>query len=270
MDSLWLDGGRLYGFASRPARIARDDQFGIATLASVAPSYRGLAEWNDLSQFSDETALRYELLNGWGDSASVAVLQIGNEVELSEWGADLTSAFPGAPYQPLDMVAEIAKKTRVTQAPVMYVRAGRYSTIPPLPYEDVCGINQYTGRYSGRMDEIERDLAELSVQSLFANRPLMITEWNGPKYSWAGSGIGGVTPRGAAYYLERYWRALIDTPAVVGSSEFTLNWVIAPFEDLTNVSREEAWKKSSPAQPLQQSSACGPCAAGRSGIRSAE
>jgi len=92
------------------------------------------------------------------------------------------------------------------------------------------------------MEEIERDLAELAVQSAFANRPLMITEWMGPKYSWASGGIGGVTTRGAAYYLERYWRALIDTPGIVGSSEFTLNWVIAPFEDLTNQTREEAWR----------------------------
>ena len=34
----------------------------------------------------------------------------------------------------------------------------------------------------------------------------------------------------------------MDTPGIVGSAEFTLNWVIAPFEDLTNQSREEAFK----------------------------
>jgi hypothetical protein len=92
------------------------------------------------------------------------------------------------------------------------------------------------------MDEAPRDLAELAAEATLANRPIAITEWNGPKYSWATGGIGGITLRGAAYYLEKYWRAMMDTPGIVGSAEFTLNWVIAPFEDLTNQSREEAFK----------------------------
>jgi hypothetical protein len=140
------------------------------------------------------------------------------------------------------MVAELAGVEADPDSPIMYVRAGSFRQVPPLPHEEMCGINQYTGRYSGRIDEIDRNLAELAMEALFCDRPLLITEWNGPKYSWASSGIGGVTRRGAAYYLERYWRAMINTPGIAGSSEFTLNWVIAPFEDLTTQTREEAWK----------------------------
>ena len=241
-DDLWVDGVRHYGFGVSVRSCGWYDRQGIAQLASVAPGFRSLSGWAGLESFCDGYADRCALLDGAGDSASVAVLQVGNEVELAEWGCDLSGAFPLAPYQPLDAVAETVKNLELTTAPVMYVRAGRFTVIPPMPHEDVCGVNQYTGRYSGRMDEIERDLAELSVQAMFANRPLMITEWSGPKYSWASGGVGGVTTRGAAYYLERYWRGMIDTPGIVGSSEFTLNWVIAPFEDLTNLTRAEAWK----------------------------
>ena len=124
----------------------------------------------------------------------------------------------------------------------MYVRAASFNKVEPLPHEDISGINQYTGRYSGNLDEAPRDLAELAAEATLANRPIATTEWNGPKYSWATGGIGGITLRGAAYYLEKYWRAMTNTPGIVGSAEFTLNWVIAPFEDLTNQSREEAFK----------------------------
>lgn len=245
-DELWVDGVRHYGFKVSARLCGEHERQGVSLLAGAAPSFRSLTGWRDVEGFLDGYAARCARLDGAADSAAVTVLQVGNEVELAEWGADITGAFPLAPYQPIDGVAETAKRQGVTGAPVMYVRAGRFSVIPPMPHEDVCGVNQYTGRYSGRMEEIERDLAELAVQSVFANRPLMITEWMGPKYSWASGGIGGVTTRGAAYYLERYWRAMVDTPGIVGSSEFTLNWVIAPFEDLTNQTREEAWRERLP------------------------
>ena len=241
-DDLWLDGTRHYGFKIDTRTLGDHERQGLSLLAGAAPSYRALEGWGDVAKFLSAYENRCSLLEGTAKSRAVAVLQVGNEVELAEWGADLHTAFPGAPYQPLDMIAESVRRQGLTKAPVMYVRAGSLSVMPPLPHEDVCGVNQYTGRYSGRMDEIERNLAELAIQSMFADRPVMITEWMGPKYSWASGGIGGVTERGAAYYLERYWRGLIDTPGVVGSSEFTLNWVIAPFEDLTNQTREEAFR----------------------------
>ena len=78
----------------------------------------------------------------------------------------------------------------------MYVRAGTFRKVEPLPHEDISGINQYTGRYSGNLDEAPRDLAELAAEATLANRPIAITEWNGPKYSWATGGIGGITTRG--------------------------------------------------------------------------
>ena len=246
LDELWVDGLRHYGFQANARLLGEYERHGVALLAAAAPSYRSLRGWRDLEGFLDAYTARCARLDGALDRAAVTVLQVGNEVEQADWGADIAGAFPLAPYQPLDAVAETVKRLGVTSAPVMYVRAGHFSAIPPLPHEDVCGVNQYTGRYSGRMEEIERDLAELAVQSAFANRPLMITEWMGPKYSWATGGIGGVTPRGAAYYLERYWRALLETPGIVGSSQFTLNWVIAPFEDLTNRTREEAWRDRPP------------------------
>lgn len=239
---LWVDGARYYGFSLNPQNIRFHDACGISQLAGVAGNYAQLSDWSDLAQLSAAYTNKVSLLGSWNEHASVGILQVGNEVELNMWGADLNTAFPCAPYQPIDCVAQQLRAQQVSTAPIMYVRPGNFTTIPPLPHEDVCGVNQYTGRYHGRMEEIERDLAELGAYAILANRPWMITEWNGPKYSWATSGIGGVTPRGAAYYLERYWRGLLNSPGVVGSSEFTLNWIIAPFEDLTTQSREDAYR----------------------------
>lgn len=239
---LWVDGARYYGFSLKPQNIRFHETCGIAQLAGVAGNYAQLSDWNDLVQLAGAYTNKVNLMGSWHEHAAIGVLQVGNEVELNMWGADLNAAFPHAPYQPIDCVAQQLRAQQVSTAPIMYVRPGNFTTIPPLPHEDVCGINQYTGRYHGRMEEIERDLAELGAHALLANRPWMITEWNGPKYSWATGGIGGVTPRGAAYYLERYWRGLLNSPGVVGSSEFTLNWIIAPFEDLTTQSRAEAYR----------------------------
>ena len=239
---LWVDGARYYGFSLNPQSIRFHETSGIAQLAGVAGNYAQLRDWSDLPQLLSAYTNKVNRMGSWSEHAAVGILQVGNEVELNMWGADLNTAFPCAPYQPIDCVAQQLQAQKVSTAPVMYVRPGNFNTIPPLPHEDVCGVNQYTGRYHGRMEEIERDLAELGAHALLANRPWMITEWNGPKYSWATGGIGGVTPRGAAYYLERYWRGLLNSPGVVGSSEFTLNWIIAPFEDLTTQSREEAYR----------------------------
>lgn len=242
LDDLWVDGLRRYGLDTRASGTDVRDQLGVPFLHTLAPSYRSLKGWADMASFREHYAALYALLASQANRPFQAVIQAGNEVELACWGATLPEAFPGALYQPLDLGAELIGSDYARRSPVMYVRAGSFRSVPPLPHEDISGINQYTGRYSGRQDEVARDLAELARESLVCNRPLFITEWMGPKYSWATGGIGGVTRRGAAYYLERYWRAMIQTPGIVGSSEFTLNWVIAPFEDLTTQTREEAWK----------------------------
>lgn len=242
LDDLWVDGLRRYGLDNRSATWDVRDELGVPFLHTLAPNYRSLTSWADMPSFREHYAALYALIADQANRPFQAVVQAGNEVELACWGASLPEAFPGALYQPLDLGAELIGSDYARRSPVMYVRAGNFRSVPPLPHEDICGINQYTGRYSGREDEAGRDLAELARESLVCDRPLFITEWMGPKYSWATGGVGGVTPRGAAYYLERYWRAMIQTPGIVGSSEFTLNWVIAPFEDLTTQTREEAWK----------------------------
>jgi hypothetical protein len=243
---LWLDGTRAYGFRVEAAAWERSERLGLATLTGLAPSYRPLESWDDLATWEAEYAAACRRAVPFSDRPAQIVAQVGNEVELAAWGADLGTAFPDALYQPLDVAAAVLRREWDPAVPIMYVRAGTFREVPPLPHEQLCGVNQYTGRYSGRLDEVDRDLAELARYSLWADRPLMITEWMGPQYSWASSGVGGVSPRGAAYYLERYWRAMINTPGIVGSSEFTLNWVIAPFEDLTNQTRAEAWKDRPP------------------------
>lgn len=242
LADLWVEGGRFYGMRLNEAFWSLFERGAYAQLAAFYPSYKALKSWDDMWLFGEQMSFIAERLAQPSSHASSFVLQVGNEVELDSWGASINTAFPGTPFQPLDYVAGVLRRERLDSAPIMYVRAGHFNTVVPLPHEDVCGINQYTGRYGGRLDEVHRDLAELAAEAALFNRPLMITEWNGPKYSWATGGIGGVTIRGAAYYLERYWRGLMETPGVVGSAEFTLNWVIAPFEDLTNQSREEAWK----------------------------
>lgn len=242
LADLWVVGQRDYGMAVRPGKWDLFERAGLVRFASFAPRYAGLTGWGDVSHFARQLESTASRLRRHADRAFMATAQVGNEVELSVWGADLSQSFPDGLYHPLDVVAQIVAERVDPTAPVMYVRAGSFRAVPPLPHEEVCGVNQYTGRYSGRIDEIARNLAELARFSVFCARPLIITEWNGPKYSWASSGVGGVSPRGCAYYIEQYYRAMVDTPGIVGSSEFTLNWIIAPFEDLTNQTRDEAMR----------------------------
>ncbi len=243
---LWVDGVRRYGFALQPAEWDLFSEHGLGMFTSLAPNHRSLQGWDDVKPWVEDYQNDLGRAIPFSDSPHQLMAQSGNEAELTIWGASLRSAFPDALYQPLDLAARRLGQVVQPNAPVMYVRAGSFHQVPPLPHEQVSGVNQYTGRYSGRMEDIDRNLAELSRQALWADRPIMITEWMGPKYSWASTGVGGVTRRGAAHYLQRYWRAMIDTPGIIGSAEFTLNWVIGPFEDLTNQTREQAWKDRPP------------------------
>lgn len=241
-QDLWVEGHRTYGAVRSKQYWTNFERMGFGQIGFVSPSYRFLKSYNDMKMLLDGYDMDTPFLNRYMSYGSPFFIQVGNEVELVCWGADICAAFRETGFQPLDGIAEVVRRKRLDTAPVMYVRAGHYNRVEPLPHEDVSGINQYTGRYSGLLDQIHRSLAELGAQATLFNRPIAIMEWNGPKYSWGSTGIGGVTLRGAAYYLEKYWRAIVQTPGIVGSSEFTLNWVFAPFEDFTNQTREEAYK----------------------------
>ena len=242
LQDLWVEGQRNYGMPKNARHWENSEQYGVGRLSSFAPSYKSLRNFGDIDSLLRKYAFDLEQIIPLSANANSFVHQVGNEVELDSWGASINAAFPGTAFQPLDVIAQQLVDNQCNTVPVMYVRAGSFNKVEPLPHEDISGINQYTGRYSGNLDEAPRDLAELAAEATLANRPIAITEWNGPKYSWATGGIGGITLRGAAYYLEKYWRAMTNTPGIIGSAEFTLNWVIAPFEDLTNQSREEAFK----------------------------
>lgn len=246
LHDLWTEGTRFYGMTRSKSTWSLLEKHGITQLASATPSYKSLKSFDDLDQFLYDFDFSADLLAPLLSKASPQVIQVGNEVELDSWGASINDAFPQTAFQPLDAIAQKVRQRNLDNAPIMYVRAGHFKTVEPLPHEDISGINQYTGRYSGRLDEVPRDLAELAAEATLFNRPLAITEWNGPKYSWATSGIGGIHTRGAAYYLEKYWRAMIATPAIIGSAEFTLNWIYAPFEDLTNQTKEQAYLNRPP------------------------
>ena len=242
LQDLWVEGQRNYGMPKNARHWENSEQYGVGRLSSFAPSYKSLRNFGDIDSLLRKYAYDLEQIIPLSANANSFVHQVGNEVELDSWGASINAAFPGTAFQPLDVIAQQLVDNQCDTVPVMYVRAASFNKVEPLPHEDISGINQYTGRYGGNLDEAPRDLAELAAEATLANRPIAITEWNGPKYSWATGGIGGITLRGAAYYLEKYWRAMTNTPGIVGSAEFTLNWVIAPFEDLTNQSREEAFK----------------------------
>lgn len=242
LQDLWVEGQRNYGMPKNARHWENSEQYGVGRLSSFAPSYKSLRNFGDIDSLLRKYAYDLEQIIPLSANANSFVHQVGNEVELDSWGASINAAFPGTAFQPLDVIAQQLVDNQCDTVPVMYVRAASFNKVEPLPHEDISGINQYTGRYSGNLDEAPRDLAELAAEATLANRPIAITEWNGPKYSWATGGIGGITLRGAAYYLEKYWRAMTNTPGIIGSAEFTLNWVIAPFEDLTNQSREEAFK----------------------------
>ena len=242
LQELWVEGYRNYGMPKNTLHWQNGEHYGVGRLSSFAPSYKSLRDFGDIDSLLRKYSYDLEDIIPLSSRANSFVHQVGNEVELDSWGASINAAFPGTSFQPLDIIAQQLVDNNCDTVPIMYVRAATFNKVEPLPHEDISGINQYTGRYGGRMDEAPRDLAELAAEATLANRPIAITEWNGPKYSWATGGIGGITLRGAAYYLEKYWRAMVNTPGIVGSAEFTLNWVIAPFEDLTNQSREEAFK----------------------------
>ncbi|MBI4979311.1 MAG: hypothetical protein HZC28_17655 [Spirochaetes bacterium] len=242
---MWVDALREYGYSFSDERYAQASREGIGYYAAVAGPFKAMSDWGDALQAYE--AYRGQLAKAAPLSSHPSVLnwQVGNEVELDMWGASLSAAFPEAQWLPLERSAHVARET-LAPATVSYVRAGALKPIPVLPGEDIVGINQYTGRYGGRIEQIGARLDLYAKWCLVTGRTLAITEWNGPQYSWAGNGIGGVTERGSAYYVQRYFESMVDTPGIVYSSEFTLNWLLWRTEDLTTKTKTEEWKDRPP------------------------
>ncbi len=237
-DELWLDFQRTYGSSGSLLRGELSDALearGKGFLLSLAPDYAGIRRYETAADGME--AYREQLDDALGSlhRPSVLALQAGNEAELAVWGASLPTYYGDELWHVFDETIRAVREEIKPQVPVTYVRATHYRTVAPVPREDFSGVNQYTGRYFGRVATIPTDLATLSQTAAREARPFAITEWNGPKYSWASGGVSGVTEEGSADYIYRYFDAMLRTPLVTLSTEFTLNWVAGPLEDLTSV-----------------------------------
>jgi len=241
-DELWLDFQRQYGdtmsWIGGPAAqlmVAK----GKAFLTSLGPDY------NDIRTFeSAESGMEYyrercrEVAGLLSDPAVLAV-QVGNEEELAVWGAALPSVYADDLWHVFTEFITCLREEAQPAMPVSYVRAAHYGSVLPAPGEDYSGVNQYTGRYWGSRRTIAADLSTLSLAAYYDDAPFGVTEWNGPKYSWATRGVSGVDEAGSASYIFDYWRELQRATGSVLSTEFVLNWVVTPVEDLTSVPLEE-------------------------------
>jgi len=248
-EELWLDLQRTYGFGLSRLEGALGDSFderGLGFLTAIGPSYRGIRSYQTADKGLEDYRERLQNARGALHHPSALTLEIGNEAELATWGASLPTYYGDELWHCFDEVARCVREELAPALPVGYVRAGRFSRVAPVPREDYSGVNQYTGRYGGRVCTIAADLASLSRVAAFEDKPFGITEWNGPKYSWATTGVGGVTERGSAHYIYRYYDTMLRTPGVMLSTEFVLNWVVMPIEDLTTVPIDEgmAWRQT--------------------------
>lgn len=252
-DELWLDFQRQYGDtmgwiggAAAQAMVAK----GKSLLTSLGTDY------NDIHTFQSAEAGMEAYRERCHDVASAIfdpatlVVQVGNEEELAVWGAELPSVYADDLWHVFTEVITSLREEAEPAVPVSYVRAAHYGSVLPAPGEDYSGVNQYTGRYWGSRRTIAADLSTLSLAAYYDDAPFGITEWNGPKYSWATRGVSGVDEAGAASYLFDYWRELQRAQGSVLSTEFVLNWVVTPVEDLTSVplaeglKNREAWEWS--------------------------
>ncbi|MBU0606907.1 MAG: hypothetical protein KKI08_03435, partial [Armatimonadetes bacterium] len=248
---LWLTFERNYGSSvARLSDVQADDMAtrGLTLTGSLAPDYTGLRQYvsaaSGLEDFR-EMARRTAWL---ADHPALLSLQVGNEAELDCWGADLRSSYGDDLWHVFNEVTRVVREEWQPTLPLAYVRAANFNSVLPVPREDYSGVNQYTGRYWGRRATIPADLGELALSSAREHKPIAITEWNGPKYSWATRGVSGVDEEGAAQYIADYYRHMTRTPGLLMSTEFVLNWVVTPVEDLTTVplaeglKRRAAWK----------------------------
>lgn len=236
---LWVEFQRNYGFTFANSHSPVFLREGIMETASLRAPYQSIANYADEAPLIESYAKRLGMIRDRAARANVLHYAVGNEVELTAWGADLAATYGDDVWQPLEMGARTIREVLGSSRPLSYVRAGQFGRVPDLPSDDMAGVNHYPGRYFGRVEQMAGDLANLSMNTYLRGWPLFIGEWNGPKYSWASSGIGGCTERGSAFYIAKYWDAMMRTPGVAMSSEFVLNWVATAIEDLTTVPIEE-------------------------------
>lgn len=237
-DELWLDYQRTYGaFVQRlSAQDAnRLDEHGIGYIGSIAPDWDVIRSYRSSREGFDTYRQAVSHLRWLVDHPLWLGIEVGNEAELAAWGADLPAVYGDDLWHVFNEVTRVVETEIDPRVPLAYVRAARFHHVKPVPRSEYNGVNQYTGRYWGRRSTIASDLAELSFAAICDDAPIGITEWNGPKYSWATRGVSGVDEEGAASYIFDYYRQMTRTPATVLSTEFVLNWVATPLEDLTTV-----------------------------------
>ncbi|MCC7493959.1 MAG: hypothetical protein IT204_16500 [Fimbriimonadaceae bacterium] len=245
LRELGLEFQRNYGYQTGNISGRLGDLFrqhGLLLLAGLGPSYQAVGTFESreagFAEFRQDVRGDRALVN----DPAVLALQVGNEAELSVWGADLGSSYGEDLWQPFEEAIAVVREEADPAVPLSYVRAGGPKTVAPVPAEDYSGVNQYAGRYWGTRRTISADLGGLGFHAAAAGKPFGVTEWFGPKYSWATSGISGVDEAGAARYLVDYQQALERAPGGVLSTQFVLNWVVTPVEDLTTVPYAEGRK----------------------------
>lgn len=238
LRELGLEFYRNYGY--HPGTITgrlgeRFRQDGLLLLAALGPTYPDVTSFESRHGGFDSfrAALRHD--RALVHDPAVLAVQVGNEAELAVWGADLGSSYGEDLWQPFEEALAVLREEAAPAVPLSYVRAASYKAVAPVPAEDYSGINQYAGRYWGSRRTISADLGALGFHAAAAGKPYGVTEWFGPKYSWATSGISGVDEAGAARYLVDYQQALERAPGSVLSTQFVLNWVVTPVEDLTTL-----------------------------------
>ncbi|NSW55782.1 MAG: hypothetical protein HPY44_07215 [Armatimonadetes bacterium] len=245
-DELWLDFQRTYGSFVGGLSVSEADDLaraGLYTMGGLAPSYAHIRSYESADEGFEEYAETCEACAWVADHPALVSLQTGNEAELEVWGADLKASYGDDLWHCFNEAHEVLRREVDPRTPVGYVRATNLSPVLPVPRDDYSGVNQYTGRYFGRRSTMTSDLGALSLGCALDNKPMGITEWYGPKYSWAGRGISGVDEGGAAQYLFDYYRAMLRAPATIHSTQFVLNWVLTPVEDLSSVPLAEGLKQ---------------------------
>lgn len=246
LRELGLEFYRNYGYQTSHITGRLGDLFrrdGLLLLAGLGPAYGEVRSFES-RQAGFETfrsTLRQD--RALVHDPAVLAVQVGNEAELAVWGADLGASYGEDLWQPFEEAIAIVREETAPAVPLSYVRAGGPKTVAPVPAEDYSGVNQYAGRYWGSRRTMAADLGGLGFHAAAAGKPYGITEWFGPKYSWATSGISGVDEDGAARYLVDYQQTLERAPGAVLSTQFVLNWVVTPVEDLTALPYEEGRKR---------------------------
>ena len=243
---LWLDFQRSYGrYLPRLAGRKGDvfAEYGLSYCAAMGPSYPRIRQYESSQHGLEDYREAVRGARALASHPALLTIEVGNEAELPVWGADLRSYYGRDLWHVFNEVTRVLRSELDPAVPVGYVRATSYRSVTPAPRNDYSGVNQYTGRYHGRRCVIASDLAALTLATTHENRPIGITEWNGPKYSWATRGVSGVDEAGAAQYIFEYFQNMTRSPMVVLSTEFVLNWVVAPIEDLTTMPLAEGLER---------------------------